>query len=125
MEKNMFEMAARMKFRFNYKGVITVEDLWDLKKSALNDIYKSLKAEQKKDAEESLMSTKSVNDIVLDTKIDIVKYIFNQKVEEENAAAVSMQKKQQRKKILAIIAEKKDAKLHEMSIEELEAMVEE
>ena len=59
------------------------------------------------------MSTKSVNDIVLDTKIDIVKYIFNQKVEEENAAAVSMQEKQQREKILAIIAEKKDAKLHE------------
>lgn len=75
MSTNMFEIATRNKFRFPFKGVISTEDLWDLSVESLDNVFKTLNSEMKKTKEESLLSTKSKDDEVLELKIEIVKHI--------------------------------------------------
>ncbi len=62
MNTNMFELATRYKFRFPFKGMISVEDLWDLSVENLDTVFKCINAEMKKTKEESLLSTKSKDD---------------------------------------------------------------
>ena len=81
MEK-LFEVATRNKFRFAFKGMISVEDLWDLKVEQLDVVYKNLMEEIKKASEESLLKTKSKDQEELEVKINIVKYIVEVKLEE-------------------------------------------
>ena len=45
---NIFERAVREKTRFNYKGLISVEDLWDLSLEKLDAIWCELEAELEK-----------------------------------------------------------------------------
>lgn len=80
---NMFEKAVKGKYRFPYKGQIAVEDLYDLPLGSLDTVFKTLNAEVKRTDEESLLQTKSAEDDILATKIEIVKYIFNEKLEEK------------------------------------------
>ena len=40
---NIFEAATRYKYRFPFKGMISVEDLWDLKLQDLDSVFKLLK----------------------------------------------------------------------------------
>ena len=121
---SMFEIATRKKYRFPFRGSISVEDLWDLDLSQLDMIFKSLNQQAKVSSEESLLSDKKEDEDLLN-KISIVKYIFATKKSEADALAMAATKKQQKDKILAIIAQKKDADLAGKSIEELTAMVEE
>ena len=39
---NIFEQASRSKLRFDYKGNISTEDLWDLDTKKLNVLYKNI-----------------------------------------------------------------------------------
>ena len=41
----IFAKASKLRLRFNYKGIITVEDLWDLSIDTLDKIYKYLHLE--------------------------------------------------------------------------------
>ena len=121
--ENIFEMAAREKFRFPYKGSITVEDLWDLSVQALDQIFKTLNAEVKQIKEESLLATKSKEDKILEAKISIVRYIVAVKqaeAQKREQAKVNHEKKQ---KLLALIEQKQNEERGGKSIEELMAMV--
>lgn len=62
MEKNLFEIATRYRYRFNYKGVMTVEDLWSLRVEDLDAIFKMLNRQKKTADEDSLLATKSAED---------------------------------------------------------------
>ncbi|WP_243033922.1 hypothetical protein [Clostridium sp. AF50-3] len=62
-------MAARCKYRFPYRGNISVEDLWDLPVKALDGIFKTLNAEVKQSQEESLLENKSPEDEVWQTRL--------------------------------------------------------
>lgn len=119
---SIFEMATREKFRFPYKGNISVEDLWDLSVQALDQVFKTLNAEIKQSKEESLLATKSKEESTLDTKIQIVRYIVAVKQEEANKAKTAKANKEQKQKLLALIEEKKNEALAGKSIEELMAM---
>ena len=100
MEANkMFEVAVRDKFRYPYKGVIATEDLWDLSVQQLDGIFKTLKSQEKKAQEESLLDTRTPA---------------------EHAKELSDQKQ----KILNILAEKQDEDLRNKTPEELKAMLE-
>ena len=121
MEK-MFEYAVRNKVRFPFKGLISVEDLWDLTPTNLDSIYKALNKQVKQSEEESLLNTTSVN-TELEVQIAIVKHIVSVKLAEQEAREKAVAKKEQKQKIMEIIAAKQDESLHSASIEELQAML--
>ena len=125
MEKtiNLFEMATRKKFRFPFKGMISVEDLWDLSVQNLDTVFKTLNAEAKQVKEESLLATKSTEDTILDVKIEIVKHIVNVKLEEAEQRTKAAEKREHKRKLQELIANKQDAELQGKSIEELQAML--
>lgn len=125
MEKtiNLFELATRKKFRFPFKGMISVEDLWDLSVQNLDTVFKALNAESKQAKEESLLAVKSDEDTILDAKIEIVKYIVGVKQAEAAQRQQAAANREQVRKLQALIADKQDAELQGKSIEELQAML--
>ena len=124
-KEEMFIKASREKMRFPYKGLATVEDLWDLSVMELDKIYKSLNAKAKQAQEESLLEVKSSEDEELTAQIEIIKYIVSVKLEEKKAAEMAKERKEQKQKIMSILASKQDEALHGKSIEELEKMLDE
>jgi hypothetical protein len=123
MEVNIFEYAVRNKVRFPFRGLISVEDLWDLSLANLDSIYKSLNKQAKQSDEESLLSTKTDVDAELEIKINIVKYIVSTKLEERKARENETMKKIQKQKIMSAIAAKEDEVLQNSSIEDLKKML--
>ena len=96
----LFEEATRKKYRFPFKGVCTVEDLWDLSLINLDSVFKTLNTQAKQSKEESLLAVKSKEDQILDDKIAIVRYIVAYKQAELADKAASMVKKQKRKRFV-------------------------
>ena len=121
---NIFEYAVENKLRFPYKGNISTEDLYSLSVSELDTIYKTLKREAKRNGEESLLATKSNDDVALDTKIEIVKHIVEKKLAQVEARKTAAANKAKKDKILSILEEKQDAALKNMSEEDLRKMLE-
>ena len=122
MEK-MFEFALKNKVRFPYKGLVSVEDLFDLSVRDLDGIFKTLNAQVKKSQEESLLATKTKEDETLAIQIEIVKHIVKTKLDEAEAVKQSKELKEKKQKIMEIIAAKQDESLHNASVEELQAML--
>jgi hypothetical protein len=120
---NLFEMATRKKFRFPFKGMISVEDLWDLSVQNLDTVFKALNAEAKQVKEDSLLATKSTEDTILDAKIEIVKHIVKVKLEEAEQRQEAAAKREQKRRLQELIATKQDEALQGKSIEELQAMM--
>lgn len=121
---NVFEVASQKKFRYPYKGMITTEDLWDLTPEQLDSVYKALNKELITSMEGSLLNETVENPDLL-AKIEIVKYIFDQKravIEFNKMAAERAAKKQH---ILEVIAKKRDDALENLSEDELLAMLNE
>lgn len=121
----MFEKATRLKLRFNYKGVCTVEDLWDLSLKNLDSMFKELNSQLKTQKEESLLDTKSNEDTVLELKIAIIKHIVEVKLNENKAKTERLEKVARKQKLLEIIAEKQDEQLKNMSLDDLTKLVDE
>ena len=89
-EKNIFEIALREKYRYNFRGQITTEDLWDLSVEQLDKIFKGLNDEIRKTEEESLLTEKSKEGETLRNKVAIIRYIVAYKLtERENAKKAS------------------------------------
>jgi hypothetical protein len=123
MMEKMFEIATRTKMRFPFKGMISVEDLWDLNVRDLDNVFKTLNAQVKKSQEESLLATKSKEEETLAMQIDIVKHIVEIKLAEAEAVQHSKEVKEKKQKIMEIISAKQDEALHNMSVEDLQAML--
>ena len=119
----LFQAATRGKYRFPYRGLLSIEDLWDVSLEGLDAIYKTLNSELKKSSEESLLSMKTKSDEDLENKIEIVKYIVSVKLAEREAAINATLKSEKRKKIQEIIAAKQDEDLRSASIEDLQKML--
>ena len=120
---NIFEKSVREKMRFPFRGVISVEDLWDLSVKDLDAIFKTLNSQLKQVKEESLLETKTKEDVTLDTQIAIVKYIVKIKLEEEKTRLEAKDKKEKKQKLLEILASKQDESLQNKSVEEIQNMI--
>ena len=125
----MWIEALSKKLRFEYKGLISIEDLFDLSLNELDEIYRKLKKEldeYKQYSEDSLLSKDDEKDETseeLQLKIDVVTAVFNhiKKQQEELQRKIALQN--QRDKILGIIADKQDEELSNKSISELKELL--
>lgn len=119
----LFEMASQMKFRYPYKGMVTTEDLWDLKTTELDVVYRNLNKELNALDGDSLIATKSADEGVkaneLRNKIEIVKYIFNSKQQEAELHRMAAANAAEKQKILGVLADMEDNALRNMSKEDL------
>lgn len=118
-----FELATKLKFRFPYRGLVTVEDLWDLTPVQLDTVFKALKKEAKTFEEDSLLDTNESVDYILKEKINIVRFIFDDKKAEEARQKASVENAKKRQKLMAILADKQDKALLDKSEEELLKML--
>ncbi len=121
---NVFERATINKYRFPYKGQISVEDLWDLSLPGLDSVFKQLNKLKKVNEEESLLEVKSAEDVEVEDKIAIVKFIVKYKMNAAAERASAKDKKERNQKILSIIERKQNEALEGKSVEELTAMLE-
>ena len=118
---NLFEKASKMKLRFSTtKGVLSTEDLWDLSLESLDKIAKNLYKQIKESEEISFISEKSSEDTLASMKLEIVKFVITFKMDEAKEMKLRAEKLALKKRIADEIAKKKDNKISEMSIEELE-----
>lgn len=122
-ETNIFEVATRQKYRFPYKGSISVEDLWDLPLTALDSIFKTLNAEAKQAQEESLLETKSKKDEETEIKIEIIRHIVSVKQAEAEAREKAKTNKEMKQRLLEIKAAREDKRLEGLSDSDLDKMI--
>lgn len=119
----LFEMASQSKFRYPYKGMVTTEDLWDLSPSQLDTVYRNLSKELKAIDEDSLISTRSVDEGVkaneLRNKIEVVKYIFNAKQQAAELTRMAADHAAKRQRLLDALAKKQENALESMTEDEL------
>ena len=121
----LFEIATKKKYRFSYKGLISVEDLWDLNVLALDQIYKALNKTLKDMGEESLLKTKSTEEKDVENMVEIVKHIVSVKEQEKIDRLTKKENDAKKQRIMSIIADKEDKALTELSTEELRKMLDE
>ena len=125
----MWIEALSKKIRFEYKGKISIEDLFDLNLRELDEIYRNLKKqldEYQQYSADSLLDKDDDKDEAYDElqlKIDVVTAVFNhlKKQQEELQKRIALQN--QRDKILGIIADKQDEELSNKSISELKEIL--
>lgn len=120
-----FEIASRKHYRYPYNGMVSTEDLWDLNMAQLDSIFKKLKAQSRQAQEESLLTTKTQEDVDTENKIDIIRYIVEYKQNLQKEAEMAMERKQQRARIEEILYERENADLRNKTPEELRAMLDE
>lgn len=120
---NMFERATREKTRFNFRGSITVEDLWDLTLVDLDTLYGKLETELENLPKKSLLLGSSTQREDIEFKQSIIKYIVETKQKEMDDAILAKANATKKEMILSILAKKKNESYENMSVEELEALV--
>lgn len=118
-----FEGAVRNKARFPFKGMITVEQLWDLGLKDLDEVFKNLNKLNKQAEEESLLDTKTAEQKEVSEKIDIVKYIVKVKQAEASKLKNDLEDRKLMHKVVEALAKKDEEEFEGKTKEELEAIL--
>lgn len=122
----MYKEANRLKLRFLTKvGQLSVEQLWDLTQDQLSDAIKAVNkilSKNETDNNLSFLETTNVVDKENQLRFDILKDVYMTKLDEMKKLRDEADIKAHNKKIDALIAEKQESELKNMSIEELEKL---
>lgn len=116
---NIFEIATRKKYRFPYKGNVSVEDLWSLSLESLDVVYRALNQTYNQMASEVSLLHNNLGDEDIRNKIEIVRYIVQVKLSEKQAALAEKRRAEEKQKILSVLKQRDDDKYNKMSDEEL------
>jgi hypothetical protein len=119
---DIFQKAVKRKIRFQYNGVLTVEDLYDLRPKSLDELYRELAKNSNEGGEGLLDVSREETDNTL--RMELVKAVFEDKAKDAERARKAMSTRAQKEKIREIIAEKQDGALRDKSLEDLRAMLE-
>lgn len=121
---NLFMLASKMNVTFNFKGTITMNDLWDLSQKDLDKIYRDLTAEQRAISGDSLMEERKAND-ELEIKIEVVKAVFEQKKQDAADNLARANNKARKERLKEILAQKQDEQVSSLSAEDIQKMIDE
>jgi hypothetical protein len=127
---DLFIFATRNKLRFaSIRGELTVEQLWDVPLRSrddfnLNAVAKAANKALKDISEESFVeTTKTTAHTRCEATLEVVKYVIDVKLTEEEASKTRAAKQQEKTKLLEILAEKQAGKLSELSEKELQKRI--
>ena len=123
---DLFIQAVKGKLRFSSPiGLLSVEDLFDLPltstnatKANLDDIAKEL-YKQLETTQVSFVSKKTNANSAIQLGFDIVKYVIDSKLEENEKVRKESERSSTRQKVMGLIERKADSALEEKSIDEL------
>jgi len=119
-----FKQASKQKLRFQTtKGVLSVEQLWDLSLSDLDSLAVSLQEAYENSKGKSFLTKRTTKDATIKLQFDVVLDILQTKVEESELLREAKENKEHNEKILNLISEKKDEELKGKSLKELQKML--
>lgn len=126
----MFEKASRLKLRINTnKGVITVEDLWELPLTStrsnvlsLQTVARGIAATIRNEVEEDFVGEATNENVIADLQMGIVKHVIAVKKVENAAKVAACANITHNAQIDDLIAAKHFEAKKEMTIEELQAL---
>lgn len=122
----MYKNAAKQKLRIaTTKGLLSVEQLWDLTLPEIDALAVTLEKEHQESGKKSFLTSRSEKDKTAKLKFDIVLDVLNTKVEEADELQKRKARKEKNQKILALIEEKQDESLKNKSIKQLTELLEE
>lgn len=120
----MFEKASKLKLRFETsKGLLSVEDLWDLSLVSLDAIAKAVNKKVKEQQEESFISEKTEKETIHNLQLEILKYVIKVKMEENAAKKQKVERQEKVAYLENLLLEKKNEELKGLSAEELQKQI--
>ena len=120
----LFMKATRLKLTFNFKGIISVEDLWDLSLTSLDSLAQKLHAELEAAPKQSFIKNSASNQTssITQLKFDVVLAVLETKVAERDEAERALVRKQEIAQLDSLIAKAEGEALASKPLEELKAL---
>ena len=119
--ENNFIKASRQKLRFKVgNGNVSAEDLWDLTLEQLDLLAIAYDKELKDQTGTSFIKPKVNRTAPVQLKFDVVKYVIETKLAENEARRVRSEKLAKRSQILELMAKKELSSLKSKSLDELQ-----
>lgn len=123
MEAN-FETATRRKLRFQTtKGNLSIEDLWDVPLTVLDEAYKGLSRQIREAEDDSLLTKRDSGVEEASLKRDLVKHVVQVRQAEAEAKTARAARRQQAARVRELIAQKQDEALAGKSTDELNTLL--
>lgn len=117
---NIHERGNRLKIRIQApQGMLSVEQLYDLKTTELDTMAVALEKEYKTSGGKSFLTPTSSKDKIIKLKFDLVLDVLTTLVEEEDTAATALADKEHNQKIYGLMAKQEDKALSKLSKKEL------
>jgi len=121
----MFEKASRLKLRFHFKGICTVEDLWDLAVEELDHIYQTVKAGLRTTENSLLQKRKTREESLAELQAEILEHIVTIKLAEAEARVNRAERLEKKRRLTELLAQKQDEALLDKSPDEIAKMIDE
>lgn len=118
--ENLFLFASRNKLRFETnKGLLTAEDLWDLSLTSLDNIARGVNKVLKDSKEESFIAKKSNASSILETSLEILKFVISAKQDEAENKLTAQKRVSEIATLKNLLAEKEQDGLKSLTAEEI------
>lgn len=126
MDTNALVTALREHYRFpSCRGELVLEQLWDMPLTStrgfsLDDTARELAKDIREKGEESFVRTTANRGVaLLKNKLEIVKYVIEVKISENEAQRAKLEKQEKRAKLLDALRSKEDQEISASSKEDL------
>ena len=120
----LFVTATRKKFRFETtKGALNSEDLWDLSLESLDLIAVNLDKKVENGGKKSFIGKRDTSASENETKLEIVKFVIQTKLDEADARKTRAEKANQKDFLASLLEKKRMAQLENLSVEDIQKQI--